>query len=188
MRLFCKKDIEVVAVCDKNQLRLNNTAKAFKIPATYDNADTLFNYGAVADAIVIATQDRDHIEHCRQAIDAGYKHILVEKPVSPDIAACEELLAYSKEKGVDIVVCHVLRYSKHYSIIKKLIDDGEIGEIMNINHVENVGYFHYAHSYVRGCWHDSLETSPFIMAKCCHDFDLFHWFIGKPCIAVSLVW
>lgn len=185
MRLFCKKDIEVVAVCDKNPLRLENTQKAFKIPKAFGSDDELFANGAIADAIIIATQDRDHIIHCTQAIDAGYKHILVEKPVSPDIEACERLLAYGKEHGVDIVVCHVLRYSKHYAIIKKLIDDGEIGDIMNINHVENVGDFHYAHSYVRGCWHDSTETSPFIMAKCCHDFDLFHWFVGAPCVAVS---
>lgn len=184
IKYFCK-DIEVNAICDINKIRTEQTAKAFKIKQKFYLADDFFKNGAIADAVIIATQDRDHYGHCIKAITAGYKHILVEKPVSPNIDECEQLNEIAKEKGVTIIVCHVLRYSKHYKTIKKLIDDNVIGDIITINHIENIAYFHYAHSYVRGSWRRSDETSPLILAKCCHDFDILYWLIKKPCLNVS---
>lgn len=184
IRYFCK-NLDVIAVCDVNRERTDQTAKAFKVKNKFYSSDSFFENGALGDAVIIATQDRDHYGHCLQAIDAGYKHILVEKPVSPNIEECKKLNKIASEKGVTIIVCHVLRYSKYYKTIKKLIDDKVIGDIITINHMENVAYFHFAHSYVRGCWRRSDETSPLILAKCCHDFDILHWFIGKPCLNVS---
>ena len=56
---------------------------------------------------------------------------------------------------------------------------------MNINQTENVGYYHFAHSFVRGNWHNSKETCPSILAKCCHDLDLIVWLAEQDCISVS---
>lgn len=184
MNIFCK-DVEIVAVCDINKIITDQIAKKYKVKNKFYSDKEFFAAGKIADAIVIATQDRQHYEHGKMAMDLGYNKILMEKPVSPVIAECEELLEIAESKNVQIVVCHVLRYSKYYKTIKRLIAEGIIGDVVTINHTENVGYFHYAHSYVRGNWHNTKTAAPMIMAKCCHDFDLLHWFINKPCLSVS---
>ena len=51
-----------------------------------------------------------------------------------------------------LAVCHVLRYFPPVVKIKEIIDSGVIGDIMTINHTENVGFWHFAHSFVRGNW------------------------------------
>jgi len=49
-----------------------------------------------------------------------------------------------------LAVGHVLRYSPHNILMKKLVcEDKLLGEIVNVNHIEPVGWYHFAHSYVR---------------------------------------
>ena len=68
-----------------------------------------------------------------------------------------------------MVVCHVLRYTVFYKKLKALVDKGTIGDVVTIMAIENVGYYHQAHSFVRGNWANSDTTSPMILQKCCHD-------------------
>lgn len=46
----------------------------------------------------------------------------------------------------------VLRYSSFNQEITKVIRSGELGELVNVVHIEPVGHWHFAHSYVRGNW------------------------------------
>lgn len=181
---YFEHDVGFAAVCDKNIERTDYTAKTYGVAEKFYNEDEFFKK-CRSEAVIVATQDRDHFKHCIRCIDVGYKYILCEKPVSPDIDECVRLNDYAKEKGVTVVVCHVLRYSKYYKKIKEIIDSGEIGEVKSIQHSENIGYFHFAHSYVRGNWHREEDTSPMILAKCCHDFDILQWLIGKPAVSVT---
>lgn len=82
-------------------------------------------------------------------------------------------------------VCHVLRYTPFYNAIKRIIEDGRIGEVVTIQAMEQVGYWHQAHSYVRGNWRRADESSPMILAKCCHDMDILIWLTGKRARYVS---
>ena len=66
-----------------------------------------------------------------------------------------------------------------------MIDNGDVGEIMSIIHMENVGNVHMSHSYVRGNWRREDESTPMIMAKSCHDTDILQWLIGKECKRVQ---
>ena len=84
-----------------------------------------------------------------------------------------------------VVVCHVLRYTPFYNAIKRIIEDGRIGEVVTIQAMEQVGYWHQAHSYVRGNWRRADESSPMILAKCCHDMDILIWLTGKRARYVS---
>ena len=69
--------------------------------------------------------------------------------------------------------------------MKELLDAGTIGDVVSIMAVENVGWFHMAHSFVRGNWNNSDTTSPMILQKCCHDMDLYLWLAGKECDSLS---
>jgi len=185
-KLFRRKQANIVALCDLLPDRLAKCAKRFNVPSEmcFGSDKDFFAAGKLADAVFICTQDRDHYEHAVQAIDLGY-HILCEKPLSPSVAECEDLIRRVEEKGVKMLVCHVLRYSDYYRKIKEIIDSGIIGEVVGINHTENIGYYHFAHSYVRGNWRDSTTTSPMIMAKTCHDLDIIHWYMGGGCESIS---
>ena len=185
---FTALGAKVTAICEKNVEMLNYIRNKYGIAEDKAFADEndFFAAGKLADALVISTQDRDHYRHAVAGMDLGY-HLLCEKPVSPTLSECEDLERINREKGLKMVVCHVLRYAPFYDRIKQIIDSGAIGEITNINQTENVGYWHFAHSYVRGNWRREDETGPSILAKCCHDLDLFYYFTGNPCERVYSV-
>lgn len=113
-----------------------------------------------------------------KALEAGYD-ILLEKPISPDPRECLRISEEAGRRGRRITVCHVLRYTDFFSTIKRVLDTGELGRIVAIQHNENVGNFHIAHSFVRGNWRRSDTTSPIIMAKSCHDMDILAWLAGS---------
>ena len=58
---------------------------------------------------------------------------------------------------------------------------------MNVSHIEGVGNVHMSHSFVRGNWRKTDESAPMILAKCCHDTDLWQWLIDEPCSRVQSV-
>ena len=186
---FHSRKVELYALCDNRQQALDDIAPKFSVPKErqFISAEDFFSKGVISDALIIATQDASHYEITKQAILTGYKYILLEKPVSGIKEEYTELRDLAKENRVLLIICHVLRYSNYYSKIKEIISSGQLGDIVTINHTENVGYFHFAHSFVRGNWHDEFASTPSILAKCCHDIDLIAWFMDSPCESVSSV-
>lgn len=189
IKAFHSKKAKIVALCDIRQQALDDFAPIYKIPKEKQFLSTkdFFAEGVISDALIIATQDASHYEITKDALNTGYKYILLEKPVSGNESEYKELRDLAKEKDALLIICHVLRYSNYYSKIKKIISSGQIGDIVSINHTENVGYFHFAHSYVRGNWHNEFASTPSLLAKCCHDLDLIAWFVDSPCTTVSSV-
>ena len=183
------KKAKIVALCDISQQALDDISPKYSIPKDkqFISTDDFFAKGVISDALFITTQDASHYQICKDALNTGYKYILLEKPVSGVEAEYKELRDLAEEKGALLVICHVLRYSNYYSKIKEIIQSGKIGDIVSINHTENVGYFHFAHSFVRGNWHVEEDSTPSILAKCCHDLDLIAWFMDSPCETVSSV-
>lgn len=189
IKAFHSKKAKLVALCDNRQQALDDIAPLFKIPKEkqFISTDDFFSQGVISDALIISTQDASHYEITRDALNTGYRYILLEKPVSGNREEYIELRDLAEEKGALLIICHVLRYSNYYSKIKEIISSGKIGDIVSINHTENVGYFHFAHSFVRGNWRDEFTSTPSILAKCCHDIDLIAWFMDSPCKSVSSV-
>lgn len=94
---------------------------------------------------------------------------------------CLEIERTAKELNRQVAVCHVLRYSLYYEKIKEIIESGILGKIIAIDQVENVAYWHQAHSYVRGDWRRADESTPMILAKCCHDLDIAVYLANSKC-------
>ncbi len=186
---FHSKKAKIVALCDISQQALDDISPQYKIPKEmqFNTTDDFFAKGVISDALIITTQDASHFEITKAAIETGYKYILLEKPVSGVKDEYRILRDMAEANGVILIICHVLRYSNYYSKIKEIIESGKIGDIVSINHTENVGYFHFAHSYVRGNWRDEFTSTPSLLAKCCHDIDLIAWFIDSPCVSVTSV-
>lgn len=189
LKSFHLSKVEIYALCDIRQQALDDFAPRYSIPKErqFTSTNEFFSKGVISDALIISTQDASHYEITKQAILTGYRIILLEKPVSGVKDEYTELRDLAKEHNVLLIICHVLRYSNYYSKIKEIISSGKIGDIVTIKQTENVGYFHFAHSYVRGNWRDEFTSTPSIMAKCCHDIDLIAWFMDSPCVSVSSV-
>ncbi|MCG5214074.1 Gfo/Idh/MocA family oxidoreductase [Streptosporangium sp. KLBMP 9127] len=163
---------EVVAVAEPDQGRRADFAAEHGIPAERVFADwrDLLADGRLADAVIVATQDRLHLQPAVRAAELGY-HILLEKPMAPTAEDAEAIAEAADRNGVILAVCHVLRYAPYTMRLKELLDEGRIGQIMNIQHLEQVGWWHQAHSFVRGNWRNEAESAPMLLAKACHDLD-----------------
>jgi len=170
----------IVGVAERDPHRRDAFAERFGLSgdACFGDSAELFAGERRADFALIATQDRHHVEPALQALERGY-HVLLEKPMAVTEADCERLVEASERAGRVLRICHVLREAPLYRAIKHAIDSGELGEVITIQHSENVSYWHYAHSYCRGHWRNRSESSPMILAKSCHDLDLLHWFAGE---------
>ncbi len=166
----------IVGVAEPDAARRRALAERFAIPAERCFADyrDLFAEPAFADFALIATPDALHVDPALQALERGY-HVLLEKPMATNEPDCERLVRASEKAGRLLQICHVLRYAPLYAAVKQVIESGELGRIVTIQHSENVSYWHYAHSYARGHWRNRTESSPMILAKSCHDLDLLCW-------------
>ena len=138
----------------------------------------------LADAICICTPDSMHKDPAVAFADKGY-HILLEKPMAINIDDCRTICTAVKKSGVLMAVCHVLRYTQRNRTIKRIIEDGVIGRIQGIQQLEPVGYWHQAHSYVRGNWRNEAESTFMLLSKSCHDLDLISYFMPSQCRRVS---
>ena len=150
----------------------------------FESAEKLLKKDCLADAAILATMDRDHWSQAIAAMKKGY-HLLLEKPISPDPAQTLDIARVAQETGRQVTVCHVLRYAPFFREIKRVIDKGMIGRVITIQHNENIGNFHIAHSFVRGNWRRKDLSSPLIMQKSCHDMDLLVWLVGSGCKKVA---
>ena len=94
-------------------------------------------------------------------------------------------MACAKQRGNIFAACHVLLYTDFTIRLKALLDAGTIGEVISIQHLEPVGWWHQAHSFVRGNWAVEGESSFMLLAKCCHDLDWLRHVMGRPCRRVA---
>lgn len=139
----------------------------------------------IADCVIIGLPDKLHKDAAVNFTEKGY-HMLLEKPMATLLDDCRAITMASRENKSQInAVCHVLRYYAPCIKLKQLIDSGIIGNVVNINHTEPVGYWHFAHSFVRGNWHNESDSSFSLLAKCCHDIDLIIYWMNKKCVRVS---
>ena len=142
-----------------------------------DDWTKLAKLDKLADCAFITTQDQMHMEPAVILAKKGY-HLLLEKPMSVDESECEKIAQACQASGVILAVCHVLRYFPPVLKIREIIDSGLIGEVVTIDHRENVHFWHFAHSFVRGNWRN-VSTSTFsLLAKSCHDIDLIMFWMG----------
>ena len=180
------EEMEVVAMADNRRERLDSANKFLHLPEEriFDSAEALLSVPKLADVMIVATQDAQHKQHALAAMELGYD-LLLEKPISNKLADVAQIAAAARRLGRRVIVCHVLRYTPFYRKVKDLLDNGAIGDICSIEASEHVGYYHYAHSFVRGNWHKEADSSPMILAKCCHDMDVICWLAGKDCKKLS---
>ncbi|GAA1379830.1 Gfo/Idh/MocA family oxidoreductase [Catellatospora chokoriensis] len=176
----------VVAVAEPDPARRAAFAAEFGVPAdqVFAGWADLAAAGRLGDAAVIATQDRMHADAAVAFAGLGY-HILLEKPMATTEPDALRIAAAVDAAGVMLAVCHVLRYTPYTRALKGLLDGDAIGKLVNVQHLEPIGWWHFAHSFVRGHWNNSETSAPLLLTKSCHDIDWLLYLIGAAPSRVS---
>lgn len=178
--------IEFIAVVEKDNAKRENFQKAHNIPddMAFDNWDDVFAKEKFADAVLICTNESYHYEPTKLAMAKGY-NILLEKPITQNANTCVEIGDAAANYDKVFMLCYVLRYTPFFFEIKKVLDEGRIGQIKTIVHKEHTGIAHFSHSYVRGMFSREENAGPMILSKCCHDMDILNWLTDSKCVRLN---
>jgi predicted dehydrogenase len=176
----------VVGVAEPDAERRSRVAAECSVPADclFTTWEELAAAAPAADAVIVATQDVLHAGPAIAFANLGY-HLLLEKPMAPTEEECWRIVEAVERAGVMLVVCHVLRYTAYSRALERVIASGRVGDIVSVEHLEPVGWWHQAHSYVRGNWRREDTSSSMLMSKSCHDIDWLGHIIGRPAERVS---
>ncbi len=133
------------------------------------------------DAVVIATPHHLHTNIAVAAAQAG-KHILLEKPMAPTLAECQQIADAARENGVQLMLGHVNHFAPAYRVAKSILESGEMGEVvlgtatMQKQWMEsNRREWHLDRSVGGGVW----------LTVGVHPVDRMTWLIGSPVTQVS---
>lgn len=168
------KEVELVAFCDIHEERLAEKGKLFGVDQLYNSHQELLENPDI-DAVSICTWNNSHARIAVAALEAG-KHVLVEKPVSMTVGEALMVEEAAKKSGKLVQVGFVRRHADNVKILKKFIDNDELGEI----------YYAKA-SYLRrlgnpGGWFSDQNKSgggPLIDLGV-HVIDIVWYLMGKP--------
>jgi len=172
-------EIRFTAVVEPHQERRRRFAQAHDIPPQrqFQSWEDLYTQGKIADALFNCTLDRIHLDSTLPALELGYD-VLLEKPMSNTLEGNVRLVQTAERHGRLLMICHVLRYTAFFSKLHEIVASGRLGQVITVEHRENVVFWHMAHSFVRGNWRNSQLESPMVLAKCCHDLDILFWNLG----------
>ncbi len=178
--------LKIVGVAEPRDFYRDKMAKEQSIPQenVYKSWESIAERDRFADIAIIATPDAMHVGPAIAMAAKGY-HILLEKPLAPTWQGCQQIESAVKRNGKLFCVCHVLRYTAYTKKLKDLLDSGLIGDIVSIQHLEPVGYWHQAHSFVRGNFRNTTQSSFMLLQKSCHDIDWLYYIVGSDCKEVS---
>lgn len=174
---------QIVAVAESVEHRRTAFAERVGLPEESAFADWRDLFDAherlKLDAVVVALPDHAHVDPTLRAVELDLA-VLLEKPVAPNLPELRRLVAGLEAHQPRIAVAHVLRETPFWRAVREIVDAGTLGDLATIRIEENIGFWHFAHSYVRGNWRRTEESSPMSLAKTCHDFDLIRWLADAP--------
>lgn len=177
---------EFVAVAETDPAKRDAFGDAYGISPDrrFDDLFAMLGRPRLADALLICTSDRLHYRPAVAAMELGY-HIMLEKPMSTGLDECIALASAAKQYDKVLILCYVLRYTAFFGAIRAILDEGRIGAVNSIVHLENIPLVDQVHSFTRGIFRNTDVSCPIILAHCCHDLDVISWFAGAPCRKVS---
>lgn len=168
------EDAELIALCDTNEEKLKDNAQKYNVPVICTDYRELLSRDDI-DAVCVTTPDHLHRDMVVDFLKAG-KHVLCEKPLALNADDCNAMIDASDSSGAILMVGQVCRMTPSFAYAKKLIDEGEIGDLIFVES-------EYAHDYshMKNNWRKSFEhpRHPFTGGGC-HAVDLLRWIAGNP--------
>lgn len=173
------KEMELVAVCDIKQDRLDYAKEQVPGVATFLSTDDLFASGLL-DAVIIATPHYLHPPLATQALKLGI-HVLSEKPAGVYTKDVRELIEYVKTQDKTYAIMFNQRTNCVYRKAKELVSSGVYGEIRRVNWIIT-DWFRTQEYYNSGGWRATWdgEGGGVLMNQAPHNLDLWQWICGMP--------
>ena len=169
---------KVVAVMRRNADKAKDYATRHGINKWYTDARKLINDPNV-NAIYVATPPSTHAKYAIAAMRAG-KPVYVEKPMAASYAECQEMVRVSEETGVPCFVAYYRRTLPYFRRVKKLIDEGKLGDISTIQ--IRFAIPPYATDYSRDTlpWRvrKDIAGAGYFYDLASHQFDLLDYLFG----------
>jgi predicted dehydrogenase len=166
---------ELVAVCDAVA-----PLDRYRPLKTSTDGEALIKSGDV-DAVIIATPHFQHTTLGIAALNAGV-HAMVEKPISSHKADAERLIAAGR-KNPKVVFSGMfqMRTEPRYLKVQKLIQAGELGEIVRVHWI-NTDWYRTEAYYASGGWRATWkgEGGGVLLNQCLHNLDTLQWLVGMP--------
>jgi len=129
------------------------------------------------DAVIVSTRDCTHAEYICGALAAG-KRAISEKPVCTTVEQCRQILSAQRASKALGLVTHNVRYDPAYSLIKRIVSGGEIGQVRSIDFRETLDRRHGADYFRR--WHRvKANSGGLLIHKASHHFDILNWLAGS---------
>ncbi|MEO7652536.1 MAG: Gfo/Idh/MocA family oxidoreductase [Bryobacteraceae bacterium] len=159
--------VELYALCTRNEPRLRDFAQRFGVARTYTDYRELLADPQL-DAVSIVTMWDQHAAPVIAALDAG-KHVFVEKPLASTAAECDAIVSAAARSSAGCMVGHICRFNPRYAAAKREIAAGAIGKIVSL----------YARRNIPAAVSRTVLTKigP-IIGDGVHDTDLMLWFTG----------
>ena len=142
-QLYNNPEINFSYICDKRKERLDIAKKIYieQVKYTLDYNEILFNNDI--NAVAIAVETSSHFNLAKLALEAG-KHVYIEKPFTSTSSEAIELKSIGEKTNKIIHIDHIMIYHSFIQEIKKIYDNGDIGDIvyidasrMNLGQVKN---------------------------------------------------
>lgn len=120
-------DAEIIAVCQRNEEKLNEIADQYSIPKRYTSYDLLLEDPEI-DAVHINTPIPVHGQQSIQALKAG-KHVACTVPMATTVEECEEIVRLTQETGLKYMMMETVVYTREFLYMKELYDNGDLGDV-----------------------------------------------------------
>jgi predicted dehydrogenase len=126
-----KPEAEVRWICDLDRERLGRFRRRYPSVRTTTHLDRVLADPAV-EAVIIATPVNTHYALAARALQAG-KHVFVEKPLAPSSELADDLAAQANEREQVLMCGHTFVYSPPVRAIKRMLQEGKLGDIYFIS-------------------------------------------------------
>ena len=178
--------LQYVAVAEPDERLRERFAREHDIDSErcFQSWEDLMVQEQLAPVLFNTTMDTTHFPSTMAALRKGYD-VVQEKPLATTPEHCIMLVQEAERQSRNLWVWHEMRYTDFFSKVHQIVQSGQLGDIITVDHRENIASWHYAHSYVRGNWREKESSSPMILSKCCHDFDQLLWILGRRAVRLS---
>jgi predicted dehydrogenase len=157
-------EVEVVAISDTREKRLDEISKMYGIRNCYTDYNDLCTRGDI-DLVSIVTSEADHLGPVLAAAD-NQKHIFLEKPIATSLEDAKRIIEAAEKAKVLFMVGHILRFESKCALIKREIDKGHLGTIVSVHARRNCPRKLYP----------TYSRTHMIVENSIHDIDLCHWY------------